>query len=77
MAEATGIDSEERARYELLPIDGIYEQAAELPQQVDDVVVDVGHGLDDQADVQIERRDRVGLRVPVGVALAARGLRGR
>src|ERR1700683_3168298 len=34
MAEATGIESEDPARYELLPFGRVYEQAAELPQPV-------------------------------------------
>ena len=34
MAKPTGIDSEDRARYEVLPFASVYEQAAALPQPV-------------------------------------------
>ena len=75
MAEATGIDSEERARYELLPFDGIYEQAAELPQPVRlTVTCSPMHGPDRAVQVASRLRE---LGHAVAVHVAARMVRDR
>ena len=75
MAKPTGIDSEDRARYEVLPFASVYEQAARLPQLVRlTVTCSPMHGPD--RTVQVGSRVRA-LGHAVTVHIAARMVRDR